>query len=76
MEKICIHIGLSLFAIKKLCEKQCTCSVCPLWDFCKSTNNLDTPMGWNSDAFPNVAVILDLTDGNECGNIELAPQIE
>lgn len=64
MEKICVHIGLSLFAIKKLCEKHCTCTNCPLWDFCRSTHSLDSPHTWDFDKFPNIAVMLELTSGD------------
>ena len=74
MEKICVHIGLSLFAIMKLCKKQCACTNCPLWDFCRST--LDSPIEWDSDTFPNVAVVLELTNGDASDTIESAPQIE
>ena len=75
MEKICVHIGLSLFAIKKLCEKQCTCTNCPLWDFCESENIID-PSFWDSETFPNITVILELTSGDGSDTIDLAPQIE
>ena len=75
MEKICIHIGLSLFAIKELCEKQDTCSNCPLWDFCTSTHS-DSPIEWDFDTFPNVAVVLELTNGDASDTMKLVPQIE
>lgn len=63
MEKVCIHIGLSLFAIKKLCESQETCTNCQLRDFCISqhTLGLDSPHLWDFDTFPNIAVMLKLT---------------
>ena len=76
MEKICVHIGLSLFAIMKLCKKHDTCINCPLWDFCKSAHSVYTPSEWDSDTFPNVAVVLELTNGDASDTIELAPQIE
>lgn len=76
MEKICVHIGLSLFAIKKLCEKQCTCTNCPLWDFCKSPSSVGTPNVWDSDTFPNVTVVLELTNGDASDTMKLVPQIE
>lgn len=72
MEKVYIHIGLSLFAIKKLCDSQETCTNCPLWDFCKSTHSLDSPDDWDFNTFPNVAVILELTDSEESDTIKIS----
>lgn len=69
MEKICVHIGLSLFAIMKLCKKQDTCTNCPLWDFCKSTNSIDSPNSWHPETFPNFTLVLELTDSNEYDTI-------
>lgn len=69
MEKIYVHIGISLFAIKKLCEKQHRCTDCPFWSFCP-THSFDSPDEWESDTLPNVGVILGLTDGNECDTIK------
>lgn len=76
MEKIYVHIGLSLFAIMKLCEKQATCTNCPLWGFCKSTYSIDCPNGWDSGTIPNVAVVLELTNGDASDTMKLVPQIE
>ena len=72
MEKVCIHIGLSLFAIKKLCESQETCTNCALWYFCKSPHSLDSPREWDFDTFPNISVTLNLTNVQDSDTIKLS----
>ena len=76
MEKICVHIGLALFAIKGLCESHGTCYDCPMRPWCKGIEGVVYPDDWDSDRFPNIAVLLELTSGDVSDTIELAPQIE
>ena len=70
MEKVCIHIGLSLFAIKKMCESQGNCGNCPLLNFCSNDGWGSKPWGWNEELLPDAGLMLELTDGNECDTIK------
>lgn len=65
MEKVCIHIGLSLFAIKKLCESQSNCANCPLLNFCSNDGWGCEPSEWHEDFLPDAGLVLDLTDDNK-----------
>lgn len=76
MEKICVHIGLALFAIKKICLSHETCQDCPLRHCCRGIADFAHPVLWDSNRFPNIEVVMDLTTGRESETIELAPQIE
>ena len=70
MEKVCIHVGLSLFAIKKLCESQGNCGNCPLLNFCSNDVWGSEPCECNYELLPDAGLILVLTDGNDCDTIK------
>lgn len=76
MGKICVHVGLALFAIKVLCLSRDKCQDCPMEQWCNDIDTIMCPDKWNSNAFPNIVVVLELTDDNGYDTIELAPQIE
>lgn len=65
MERAFIHIGLSLFAIKKMCESQSNCENCPLLNFCSNDGWAYEPYGWNEELLPDARVVMDFTDGKE-----------
>lgn len=62
MNKVMVHIGLALLAIKGICETNTRCDNCPLADFC-CDGLYDTPIMWNPENFPNA--IVTLTMGKE-----------
>lgn len=66
MKKVCIHIGLSLFAIKRMCETTDNCNECPLRAFCGESNFfIADPCCWDEKLLPDAGLMLDLTDAKE-----------
>lgn len=63
MDRVCIHIGLSLFAIKRMCETQERCARCTLYHFCEDTNL--NPREWKNELMPDAGLMWDLTEGKE-----------
>lgn len=63
MDKVCIHIGMSLFAIKRMCEPRKQCDGCPLFDFCEDTGS--RPWEWKNELLPDAGLMLDLTEVKE-----------
>lgn len=74
--KKCVHIGIALFAIKEICLSRDMCQDCPMEQWCNNIPSIPCPGDWDSDTLPNIAVVLELTPGDESDTIELAPQIE
>lgn len=65
MDKVCVHIGLSLFAIKRMCETMKYCKDCPLYTFCGEGNFMDDPCSWDDKVLPDAGITLDLTETRE-----------
>lgn len=63
MDRVCIHIGVSLLAIKRMCETREECGGCPLYKFCG--DNGIQPWKWKNELFPDAGLIWDLTDTKE-----------
>lgn len=60
MDKVMVHIGLALLAIKGICEVNTECDNCPLADFCYVDAFYDTPSKWNPEIFPSAIVALTM----------------
>lgn len=65
MHRVCIHIGLSLFAIKQMCETTEHCDDCPLCEFCLAANFDKEPCEWDDKLLPDAGLMLDLTETKE-----------
>lgn len=64
MDKVCVHIGLSLFAVKCMCESMECCKVCPLCVFCEG-NFTSAPCSWDDKVLPDVDITVHLTETEE-----------
>ena len=58
MVKVDIHVGLSLLAIKRLCESKTKCYDCPLARCCAHGMFDLTPRAWDTDLFPDANIRL------------------
>lgn len=58
MVKVDIHVGMSLLAIKRLCESKTNCADCPLAECCSHAMFDVSPCAWDTDLFPDVNIRL------------------
>lgn len=56
MVKVDIHVGISLLAIKRLCESKANCGDCPLAECCACGLFDVPPRAWDTDLFPDVNI--------------------
>lgn len=76
MEKIYVHVGFALLAVKEMCASRVNCVDCPMYHFCKDIQSAICPANWDFDTFPNIVVGLELTTGDDSDTIQSVPQIE
>lgn len=58
MVKVDIHVGMSLLAIKRLCESRANCVDCPLAECCAHGLFDVSPCSWDTDLFPDTNIRL------------------
>lgn len=58
MAKVDIHVGISLLAIKRLCESKTSCADCPIAECCAHGLFDVSPCTWDTDLLPDVNIRL------------------
>lgn len=70
-----VDIGLSLLAIKRLCERTDFCVNCPLLNFCCNDTFMVDPCYWNEESLPKVGDIVALTNVTNDGTIKVSSPV-